>query len=191
MSNIWYNKPMRDFLLGITLVVVLLALVGGAYYFGTQKPSPRPKQGLLVIPTSEPEVKKVMPAKAPSPIPKEEPSNNVGEQIIAAIKSKNTQAFEGYTANMVSVRLEASSCCGLITKAEAIAQLSYLDPAVGWNFDPANPILVNLAAAAPTYYGSGWTVGVASNEYLFSFKLNSENKMDAYNISATYKLLTP
>jgi hypothetical protein len=92
---------------------------------------------------------------------------------------------------MVSVRLEASSCCGLISRADAISQLSYLDPATGWDFDPTNPILVSLAAAAPNYYGSGWTVGVASNEYVFSFVLNNENKMDAYNISASYKLLTP
>ena len=169
----------------------MLALIGGAYYFGTQRLSPGPEEDVVVIPTGEPEVKKVLPTKVPSPTLQKELSNDVSEQIIAAIKSKNTQALEGYTSDMVSVRLEASSCCGLITKAEAISQLSYLDPATGWDFNPTNPILVNLATAAPDYYGSIWTVGVASNEYVFSFKLNNENKMDAYNISASYKLLIP
>jgi hypothetical protein len=179
---------MRNPLLKITLVVVLLALVGGAYYLGTQGLLSKSGQDEVVVSTSEPEV---IPTNVPSPTPQEELPNDAGEQIIAAIKSKNTQAIEGYTADMVSVRLEASSCCGLITRADAISQLSYLDPATGWDFDPTNPILVSLAAAAPNYYGSGWTVGVASNEYVFSFVLNNENKMDAYNISASYKLLTP
>ena len=183
---------MRNFLLGIASVVAVLALIGGAYYFGTQRPLPGPKQDEVIIPTGEPEVKQVVvPTDIPSPTPQEELINDVSEQIIASIKTKNTQPLEGYTADMVSVRLEASSCCGLITKTEAISQLSYLDPATGWDFDPTNSILVDLAAAAPDYYGSGWTVGVASNEYVFSFKLNSENKMDAYNISASYTLLTP
>lgn len=184
---------MRNFLLGIAVVLVLLALVGSAYYFGTQSLPQKPKQDISVTPltsANKPEVKKIIPTNTPSPTPKEE-LLNVSEQIIAAIKSKNTQPLEGYIADMVSVRLEASSCCGMLTKAEAISQLSYLDPATGWDFDPTNPILVNLAASAPTYYGSGWTMGVASNEYVFSFKLNSENKMDAYNISASYKLLIP
>ncbi len=182
---------MRNFLLGIGAVIVLLVIVGGAYYFGTQKLSPKPEQDVVVDSTSEPKAKKVIPTKVPSPTPQEEPSVDVGEQIIAAIKTKNTQPLEGYTTDMVSVRLEASSCCGMITKAEAISQLSYLDPATDWDFNPANPILVSLAAASPNYYGSGWIVGVATNEYVFSFKLNSDNKMDAYNISASYKLLTP
>ena len=182
---------MRNFLLGIITVVVLLAFVGGAYYFGTQKLSSELKQDVLVVPTSESEGKKTIPIKTLSPTPQGEPSIDVSEQIIAAIMTKNTQPLEGYTADTVSVRLEASSCCGVITKSEAISQLSYLDPATGWDFDPTNPILVSLVASAPTYYGSGWTVGVASNEYVFSFKLNSNNKMDAYNISASYKLLIP
>jgi len=182
---------MRNYLLGITSVAVILAIAGGAYYFGTQKQSPEPEQNVVILPTGKPEIKKTLPTKAPTPTPQKELSNDVSEQIIAAIKSKNTQALEGYTADMVSVRLEASSCCGLITKADAISQLSYLDPATGWDFNPTNPILVNLATAVPDYYGSAWIVGVASNEYVFSFKLNSGNKMDAYNISASYKLLTP
>ena len=184
--------PMRNFLLGIVSVIVLLAFVGGGYYLGTKKPQSKPEQSEVVIPKTEPVINKISPTvSVPSPAIQETVLNNVQEQIIAVINTKNTQPLESYTADMVSVRLESSSCCGLITKAEAISQLSYLNPATGWDFDPTNPILVNLASAAPTYYGSGWTVGVASNEYVFSFKLNSENKMDAYNISASYKLLIP
>ena len=94
-------------------------------------------------------------------------------------------------ADTVQVRLEASGCCGPIPKSEALSQLSYLDPAIGWSFNPSNQILIDLAATVPDYYGSGWIIGVASNEYLVSFKLNDQNKIEAYNLAVTYKLLLP
>jgi len=132
-----------------------------------------------------------LPTSAPPSISQTKQEIDVSEQIITAITSKNTQALEGYMANTVQVRLEASGCCGPISKSEALSQLSYLDPAIGWSFDPSNQILIDLAAAVPDYYGSDWIVGVASNEYLASFKLNDQNKIEAYNLAVTYKLLIP
>ncbi len=182
---------MRNYLLGIVSILILITVVGGAYYFGTQKSTPGPEE-VSTTPSAAPSATDKSPSIiTPSPTPQAEPEVDVSEQIIAAMTSKNTQALEGYMADTVQVRLEASGCCGPITKAEAVSQLSYLDPAVGWNFDPTNPILINLAAAVPDYYGSGWIVGVASNEYLVSFKLNNQNKIEAYNLASTYKLLLP
>ena len=186
---------MRNYLLGIVSVLVLTAVAGGAYYFGIQKSTSSSKQEIPATPTV---TNKNPPTATPSSFPTSqvepeivEPEINVSEQIIAAMTSKNTQALEGYMADIVQVRLEASGCCGPIAKTEAVAQLSYLDPATNWNFDPANPILINLAAAVPDHYGNNWIVGVASNEYLVSFKLNNQNKIEAYNLAATYKLLIP
>jgi hypothetical protein len=178
---------MRNYLLGIVSILILVAVVGGAYYFGTQKSTPGPQEASITPSATDKSPSTI----APSPTPQAEPEVDVSEQIVAAMTSKNTQALEGYMADTVQVRLEASGCCGPITKAEAVSQLSYLDPAVGWNFDPTNPILINLATAVPDYYGSGWIVGVASNEYLVSFKLNNQNKIEAYNLAATYTLLLP
>lgn len=181
---------MRNYLLGIVSILVLVAVGGGAYYFGIRKSTPPSQQE--EVPTTTPLItSKITPTPTPSPTPQVEPEVDVSEQIIAAITNKNTQPLEGYMADTVQVRLEASSCCGPITRAEAMSQLSYLDPAVDWDFDPANPILVNLATTVPDYYGGGWIVGVASNEYLVSFKLNNQNKIEAYNLAATYKLLIP
>ena len=182
---------MRNYVLGVASVLFILALAGGAYYFGTKKFTSSSREAATVAPTNIPVSEKGLPATEPSPTTKIEPASDVPEQIIAAMKSKNTQALEGYMADTVQVRLEASGCCGPITKSEAISQLSYLDPAVGWDFNPTNPILVNLATAVPDFYGSDWIVGVASNEYLVSFKLNNQNKIEAYNLAATYKLLLP
>jgi len=178
---------MRNYILGIASVLILITIAGGAYYFGMQKSTSSLEDVSISLPATD----KSPSIAAPSPTSQTKPKIDVSEQIIAAMTSKNTQALEGYMADTVQVRLEASGCCGPITKTEALSQLSYLDPAVGWNFDPTNPILINLATAVPDYYGSGWIVGVASNEYLVSFKLNNQNKIEAYNLAATYKLLTP
>jgi hypothetical protein len=175
---------MRKYLIGAALTLLVLSLAAGAYYYGTQK-------GIFNKPSQTPGVENDLPTTEPSPTYQPQPIIDVSEQIIAAITSKNTQALEGYMANTVQVRLEASGCCGPITKAEAMSQLSYLDPAVGWSFDPANPIIVDLATNAPDYYGNGWIVGVASNEYIVSFKLNNQNLIEAYNLGASYKLLIP
>ena len=183
---------MRNFLLGTVSTLALVGILGGVYYFGTQKSTSSPSEvSTTSIETNVKPPTETPSPTTPSPTPSTQQQSNVTEQIIAAIKVKNTQPIEGYMADTVQVRLESSGCCGPITRAEAMSQLSYLDPATGWDFDPTNPILVNLATVVPDYYGSGWIVGVASNEYLISFKLNSQNKIEAYNLAATYKLLTP
>jgi hypothetical protein len=175
---------MRKYIIGASLTLLVVGLAAGTYYFGTQ--------GYVFNKASKtPVTENILPTIKPTPTYKPQPKVNVSEQIIAGITSKNTQALEGYMADTVQVRLEASGCCGPITKSEAMSQLSYLDPAVGWSFDPTNPIIVDLAINSPDYYGSGWIVGVASNEYIVSFKLNNQNLIEAYNLGASYKLLVP
>lgn len=175
---------MRKYLIGAALTLLVVGLAAGTYYFGTQ--------GYVFNKTSKtPVTENDLPTTKPTPTYQPQPKVDVSEQIVAGITSKNTQALEGYMADIVQVRLEASGCCGPISTSEAMSQLSYLDPAVGWSFDPANPIIVDLATHAPDYYGSGWLVGVASNEYIVSFKINNQNKIEAYNLGASYKLIIP
>lgn len=191
---------MQKYIIGAASTLLILSLGVGAYYLGTQKSTSTQKEIIKNteqtskteknLPTTEPSL-----TTEPSPTSQSQSQSqstiHVTEQIVAAITIKNTQPLEGYMADTVEVRLESSGCCGLITKAEAMSQLSYLDPAVGWSFDPTNPIIVDLAINVPNYYGSDWIVGVASNEYIVSFKLNSQDKIEAYNLGASYKLLIP
>ena len=170
---------MRNYLLGVITALLLTILVGGGYYYYIRL-SPQKPAAISVA---------VDPTPTLSPLVGEE--TDVAEQIVSAITSKNTQALEGYMADTVQVRLESSGCCGPISRSEAMAQLSYLDPATGWSFEATNPIIVSLSTASPDYYGSEWIVGVATNEYLVSFKLNNQNKIEAYNLASTYKLLVP
>ncbi len=189
-KGICYNERMRNYVIRVVLLLLSLGLAIGAYY-GIQKYNSSKEETALATPTQSPGTEEGLPTVEPSPTIQPEPTIDVSEQIVAAITSKNTQALEGYMADTVEVRLEASECCGPITKAEAMSQLSYLDPAVGWSFDATNPIIISLATNVPNYYGSGWIVGVASNEYIVSFKLNNQNKIEAYNLGASYTLLIP
>lgn len=182
---------MQKYIIGVASLLGLLGLAIGAYHYGIQNSTSSTQKTTLANPTQISETEQSLLTTESSPTFQPQPAIDVSEQIVAAITSKNTQALESYMTDTVQVRLEASGCCGPITKAEAINQLSYLDPAVGWNFDPTDPIIINLAANVPDYYGSDWIVGVASNEYIVSFKLNNQNKIEAYNLGASYKLLTP
>lgn len=182
---------MKNYVLGAVSIIVVLGIAGGAYLIGTKNNTPEKIQDTVNTPSIQPTANNQLPTSTPSPTQSGNSSSYVKQQIMAVINTMNTQPLEGYTADTVSVRLESSSCCGVITKSEAINQLSYLQTATGWDFDPTNPTIIALASASPQFYGAGWTVGVASNEYVFSFKLNSQNKMDAYNIAATYTLITP
>ena len=143
---------------------------------------------IVIFPEPTPTIE---PTAIPSPTTQAQPVVDVGEQIIAAMTSKNTQALEGYMMDTVQVWLEATECCGPLTKQEAMSQLSYIDPATGWSFDPTNQVINDLAAAIPDRYGGDWIVGVASNEYVASFKVNDQNKIEAYNLCVTYKILIP
>lgn len=187
---------MKKYIIGAVSTLLILTLGIGAYYLGTQEATSTQKEIIKdteqisetekSLPTTEPSL-----TTEPSPTSQSQSAIHVTEQIVAAITVKNTQPLEGYMADTVEVRLESSGCCGPITKAEAMSQLSYLDPAVGWSFDPTNPIIIDLATNVPNYYGNDWIVGVASNEYIVSFKLNSQDKIEAYNLGASYKLLIP
>lgn len=175
---------MKKYIIGSSLTLLVIGLAVGTFYLGT-------KGTIFNKSTKSPETANVLETAKPSPSAMQVPVTSASEQIVAGITSKNTQALEGYMANTVEVRLEASGCCGSISKADAMSQLSYLDPAVGWSFDATNPIIIDLAIHSPNYYGSGWIVGVASNEYIVSFKLNNQNLIEAYNLGASYKLLIP
>jgi len=181
----------KKYLTGAAITLLVLGLATGAYYFGTQKSSFSALKSKFENPSQITKTEQDLLTTKPVPTSQPKPTINVSEQIVAAMTSKNTQALEGYMAETVQVRLEASGCCGPISKSEAMSQLSYLDPAVGWSFDPTNPTIVSLGINSPDFYGSGWLVGVASNEYIVSFKINNLNKIEAYNLGASYKLLIP
>lgn len=115
----------------------------------------------------------------PEPDPEPEPGLSAADRqnVQEAITSGNTAAIEGYLSDPVTVILMASECCWEISRAEAVAQLSYVTGAPGpWNF--------NLPAATVDpwrtnpYYGYLFTgddiVGRAADGTIVSFGIEGD-----------------
>jgi len=186
---------MKFYKIGFFILLVLILGVG-AYYLGTM--SGKPSDDKSEIFTSNKSEKKVLSPTVEveeniSPTKKINDLNYVKENIKAAINTGNFQPFEGYMADKVNVILEASECCGLLTKNEASSQLNYLKDAVGpWNFDQSNETIKKLKELEPSKYGpESAFIGIAANEYTVSFKFNADNKISGVTMAVTYKLIIP
>lgn len=91
----------------------------------------------------------------------------------------------------VSVTLEATECCGSLTKVNAIKELDYLKDAVlPWNFDDNNPIAIALKQKNPTAFPDDIIIGTSANKMLVTFTLNPEKtKIIKVYMAVDYKLL--
>lgn len=179
-------------------VLLILILSAGAYYLGIMsqdKPSDKSK----IFTTKKVEKKVASESinleenKDITPAVNKMSLEELKENIKAAINTGNTQPFETYMADKVSIILEASECCGIKNPTDATKQLDYLNDAVGpWNFDQSNDIIKKLKELEPTKYGpESAFIGIAANEYTVSFKFNSDNKINGITMAATYKLIIP
>lgn len=179
--------------------ILLFAFIGaGAFYLGQNKKIYEKKTSSETFSTTAPSPKedKVVVKANISPAVTEKPQFSreyLEENIRAAVISKNYAALEGYMTDQVAVVLESTECCGLVSKTDAVKQMDYLNSATPpWNFDKSNPIALKLRANDPADYGPDDSViGIASNEYVAAFKLNSENKIYAVTMSVSYKLVAP
>lgn len=154
------------------LLTLLLAACGGA--------PPEPDAGESTSPTPT-----VMPSSTPggSPEPEPDPEPEPGlsaadrQNVRHAITSGNTGAIEGYLSDPVRVIIMSSECCWDISRAEAVAELSYVTGAPGpWNFE------LPAATVAPwhtnTYYGYLFTgddiTGRAADGTIVSFGIEGD-----------------
>lgn len=177
-------------------VLLLLILGVGAYYLGTMSGKSSDKKSKNF--TTKKVEKKVASQslnleESISPTENKMSLEELKENIKAAINTGNTQPFETYMADKVSVILEASECCGIKNPTEATKQLDYLNDAVGpWNFDQSNDIIKKLKELEPTKYGpESAYIGIAANEYAVSFKFDADNKINGVTMTPTYKLIIP
>lgn len=185
-------RKINSFISGIAITLIVIGAVGGAFYFGksqvqkvanpTQAPSPTSVQIEQINST---------------PVPTQEstpdfvnPSATI-ENIKASVESRNYAALEGYMTSKVSVILYASECCGLISKQEAVSQMSYLNNGKApWDFSYPNPIEKKLEDADPANF-KGNIIGTASNGTTVSFHLNDKFLVDRVFMAIDYKLIAP
>lgn len=181
----------NQILIGVLATILIIIVVIASYMLGRQNAQENPSAQ-----TQNEIVETPVPTASLSIYPTISPTTSAGntqayvkEQIKAAITSKNTGALEGYMASTASVRIENSSCCGMLSSLEAAKQLDYLNQATGpWNFSDLDPNIVALRAASQ-YYASPAVVGVSPDKYAVSFQFDSQNKINAISLSADYSLL--
>lgn len=188
-------REMNKFIFGVAVTLILIGLIGGAFYYGKQQGVQKNPQ-ITVTPTAV-----TLPTETPTPIASptatvKQKTNFVNpsatiENIEAAITSKNYAALEGFMAPSVSVTLSASECCGILTPAKATAQLSYTtNGKAPWNFKDNNPVAVKLIAADPANFKDN-VIGISSNGFAIAFHLNDKFLIDKIFMVSDYKLIAP
>lgn len=90
----------------------------------------------------------------------------------------------------VNVVLEATECCGDLSKVDAINQMDYLNSAtLPWNFDDNNPIALALKQKNPAAFPDGVIIGTSANRMLVTFTLNPQKtKITKVYMAVDYKL---
>lgn len=183
---------MLKFLLGIFVALIAIGAIGGAYFLGL-KQTGKVSVSVLPTPTTAQTTVSTAPTTAVSPTQKAEfvnPSVTIAN-IQDAVKSKNYAALEGYMTPNVSVGIASSGCCGMLTRADATAKLSYLDKGVApWDFSDANPIAAKLRTADPANFKED-AIGTASNRVAVGFHLNDKYLIDRIFMAIDYKLIAP
>lgn len=159
--------------------VVLSALLSACFPGSTPTPSgssgsstPAPSDTASATPT--PDADPVPTATAAPPAPTTLTASD-RENLMAAIRTGNTAAVEGYLADPVIVIIMASECCWEQSPSDAVAQLTYVTGAPGpWDF--ALPPATIAEWRTNEFYGQWFTgddvVGRAADGTIVSFGID-------------------
>lgn len=181
---------MSKFLAGVGTAILLVLLVVGGYFLGKgQDNKAKPNDAVPVVSSSSP-----IPTSTSTPVAS--PAGFVNSTAtIAAIKDvvpkKKYADLVPFMTDKVNVIIYASSCCGVLTKAEAIEQLKYLDSAESpWDFGQSTAIVQKLIADVPQYF-TDKIIGVSANKYTVAFGLNSKFLIDKIVLVVDYTIVAP
>ena len=119
-------------------------------------------------------------------VPKESASQTPSAVFEKAVNDNDFAKIETLMAPRVYYVIDASDCCGDITKKEAAANLkNYIAGANSFNFDQTQQVVrqmkVNLADTFAKY-----TIGIADNKMVLSYHLDAQGKVDDLMLSATH-----
>lgn len=112
--------------------------------------------------------------------------NQTSAAFEKAVNDKDFTKVESLMASRVYYVIDASDCCGDITKKEATANLqNYIRGVKSFNFDQdqqvVNQMKVNLAGTFAKY-----TIGIADNKMVLSYHLDKQGKVDDVMLSASH-----
>ena len=171
----------------ISAALIFTAVVG-YLLFQNQKLSNQLTQK-SPLPSSAETVQKAQESPQPTPSTKPMSLFELQENIKASVNSSNTQAMTSYMTNPVQVILQATECCGEQTPDEAVAQASYVESGIPFNFDQENETIKNLKLKNPELANT--FIGISQNmEHLIVFTINNQNKIAQIRFSVSWKLFT-
>lgn len=170
----------------IAILIVILLGALGYYIFQNQK--------LIGELSKTPSATEASPKQSPviSPSPEVSPSPQfttalTQNAIKTNVASKNYQGLTEYMTNPVHLILEATECCGTITPAEAVAEMSYIDEGIPLDFNQNSATIVNLKAKNPALANK--YIGISqTKEHLAAFGLDAQNKISEILLSVSWKL---
>ena len=177
----------RHFAAGAVSMLVFIAVALGGFYIGkdgssegtSQVSTPTPQ----LIATSTP-----VPTNTSTPTPTNE--EVLKQSIIDAVSSNNYADVLKYFDNTVEMRKEATECCGKISKAQAVEELTYIEDAEKpWIFDETSEIVTSLESSYPEYYSNS-IIAVSNDGQLVAFQID-DGKVVSISMAANYKLLVP
>lgn len=121
-------------------------------------------------------------------VPKESASETTSAAFEKAVNGKDFTKIEALMATRVYYVIDASDCCGDITKKEAAANLkNYIQDVKSFNFDQSQQVVkqmkVNLADTFAKY-----TIGIADNRMVLSYHLDAQGKVDDLMLSASHPM---
>ncbi len=189
------RKNQRGFgLLWILLIILLLALLGFAGWrvYDSRNKEAESKNLPAPAKSADETPAKPTPEKAPADeVDNSQALADLKENISAAIESGNTAALEGYMTNPITVVFAASEKGGPETPTAAVADLNYLSGAVApWDFNLSEATLNSYKAGFYSqFFEDGTYVGKSSDDYVVSFKINSDNKIATIFVAASADLL--
>lgn len=174
------------------LLILVLAFAGWKVY-GSNKSSSdkRPSsQNEETIPASN-ETSETPAEKVTEKEPITEVPSSLIENIAASINTMNTAALEGYMASEVNVVFAATEKGGPVSPTTAISDLNYISSATPpWNFSLSSSVLDSYKNGYyGQYFGDLTVVGLSSDNYVVSFGINGEAKIDSIFIAANANLL--
>jgi len=108
------------------------------------------------------------------------------EAFEKALNDKNFAKVESLMAARIYYVIDASDCCGDITRKETVGNLqNYIHGVKSFNFDQNQQVVrqmkVNLASTFSKY-----TIGIADNQMVLSYHLDQQGKVDDLMLSASH-----
>lgn len=183
------NKNQKGFgVVELLIILVILGLIGagGWYVYHKNQKSKKP------VTTSQTAKKKKAPANKPAAAATVAPiSDSLKENIAASIETQNTAALEGYMTDSVTVVIAASEKGGAVSATQAVADLDYLQNGTSpWNFAVTAATLTTYKNGSyGQYFGDRTVVGQSANNYVVSFHVNDNGKIDAVFMTVSADLL--